>query len=79
MSETIGVVGAGRMGLPIIGHLARKGFRTIATDANGAKKSRLESSHSGFAQRLAACGSDSCRRETYLKHNVEISRIMMGE
>jgi hypothetical protein len=24
-------------------------------------------------------GSDACRRETYLKRNVEISRIMMGD
>lgn len=37
MKETIGVVGAGRMGLPIIGHLARKGFRTFATDAKDRK------------------------------------------
>lgn len=28
----VGVVGAGRMGMPIIGHLARKGFATLATD-----------------------------------------------
>lgn len=48
-------------------------------NASGAKKGKLEASHSGFAQRLAACSSDACRRETYLKRNVEISRIMMGE
>lgn len=48
-------------------------------NASGAKKGKLEASHSGFAQRLAACGSDTCRRETYLKRNVEISQIMMGE
>ena len=48
-------------------------------NASATKKGKLEASHSGFAQRLAACGSDACRRETYLKRNVEISRIMMGE
>jgi len=26
--KTVGVVGAGRMGTPIIGHLVRKGFAT---------------------------------------------------
>lgn len=41
MNETVGVVGAGRMGLPIIGHLARKGFRTFATDAKD-KKAEVE-------------------------------------
>jgi len=42
MSVTVGVIGAGRMGLPIIGHLARKGFRTLATDVNASKKSAVE-------------------------------------
>jgi len=33
----VGVVGAGRMGSPIIGHLARKGFATRASDLDPAK------------------------------------------
>ena len=48
-------------------------------NASGSKKGKLEASHFGFAQRLAACSSDACRRETYLKRNVDISRIMMDE
>ena len=28
----VGVIGAGRMGMPIIGHLARKGFSTVVFD-----------------------------------------------
>lgn len=35
----VGVIGAGRMGLPIIGHLVRKGFATGACDLNPAKES----------------------------------------
>src|SRR2546428_14166062 len=35
--KTIGVVGAGRMGTPIIGHLARRGFATRACDVNPAR------------------------------------------
>lgn len=42
MNETVGVVGAGRMGLPIIGHLARKGFRTLATDARAEKRQEVQ-------------------------------------
>jgi len=37
--KTIGVVGAGRMGTPIIGHLARKGFATQACDVSPARAS----------------------------------------
>lgn len=58
MSETIGVVGAGRMGLPIIGHLARKGFRTLATDVNAAKKSEVESRGAQWAADLATLGRE---------------------
>ena len=35
---SVGVVGAGRMGTPIIGHLARKGFATAACDVNPARE-----------------------------------------
>src|SRR5204862_6810954 len=35
--KAVGVVGAGRMGTPIIGHLARKGFATRACDLNAAR------------------------------------------
>ena len=31
---SVGVIGAGRMGTPIIGHLVKKGFTTTASDLN---------------------------------------------
>jgi 3-hydroxyisobutyrate dehydrogenase-like beta-hydroxyacid dehydrogenase len=42
MSETVGVIGAGRMGLPIIGHIAHAGFRTLATDVDLRKQAEIE-------------------------------------
>lgn len=36
--RTVAVVGAGRMGMPIVGHLVRKGFRVLVHDANPAKR-----------------------------------------
>jgi 3-hydroxyisobutyrate dehydrogenase len=36
--QTIGVLGAGRMGLPIIGHLVRAGFPVVVYDVDPAKK-----------------------------------------
>ena len=35
---TVGVIGAGRMGLPIIGHLVRQGFATWACDRDAGKR-----------------------------------------
>jgi 3-hydroxyisobutyrate dehydrogenase len=59
MSARVGVIGAGRMGLPIIGHLARKGFRTLATDVNAAKKSAVESVKARWAASAAELAQDS--------------------
>ena len=38
----VGVIGAGRMGQPIIGHLARKGFRTHVYDIDAGKRAVVE-------------------------------------
>ena len=38
MKPAVGVIGAGRMGAPIIGHLVRKGFATQACDLNPARR-----------------------------------------
>jgi 3-hydroxyisobutyrate dehydrogenase len=42
MSEIVGVVGAGRMGLPIVGHLVKAGFRTLASDIDARKRPEVE-------------------------------------
>lgn len=49
--KTVGVIGAGRMGQPIIGHLARKGFSALAYDIDAAKRDAVS--------RLGARGADS--------------------
>lgn len=52
--RTVGVVGAGRMGLPIIGHLARKGFATLVHDIDAGKRAAVEERGAGWAADLAA-------------------------
>jgi 3-hydroxyisobutyrate dehydrogenase-like beta-hydroxyacid dehydrogenase len=56
--ENVGVIGAGRMGLPIIGHLARKGFRTFATDVDTAKKAEVEKRGAAWAPDAAALAGE---------------------
>jgi 3-hydroxyisobutyrate dehydrogenase len=41
--QTVGLVGAGRMGMPIIGHLSRAGFHTLVTERNPACRADIES------------------------------------
>jgi len=56
---TVGVIGAGRMGLPIIGHLARKGLTVSAYDIDPAKKDAVGKLGGGWAESLAALARSS--------------------
>jgi len=47
------------MGLPIIGHLARKGFRTLATDVDAKKKSAVEKTSATWTANIAALARES--------------------
>jgi 3-hydroxyisobutyrate dehydrogenase len=54
--ESVGIVGAGRMGTPIIGHLVRKGFSTRVCDLNPARADavrKLGAQWSGSPESLA--------------------------
>jgi 3-hydroxyisobutyrate dehydrogenase len=57
----VGVIGAGRMGQPIIGHLARKGFTVQVYDVDAAKQSAVEQRGAHWLADLAALarGSDA--------------------
>lgn len=59
MSETVAVIGAGRMGLPIIGHLASKGFRTLATDVDPSRKAPVEERKAQWAPSLEALAKEA--------------------
>ena len=58
-NDVVGVVGAGRMGLPIIGHLVDKGFRTFAADIDLRRKPEVEARKAVWASTAdLARGSD---------------------
>jgi 3-hydroxyisobutyrate dehydrogenase-like beta-hydroxyacid dehydrogenase len=59
MTARVGVIGAGRMGLPLIGHLARKGFATVATDLDASRKIAVEGRGATWAADAAAVASVS--------------------
>jgi 3-hydroxyisobutyrate dehydrogenase len=59
MTDTVGVIGAGRMGLPIIGHLAAKGFRTYATDVDAGKRVEVEKRSATWLADASALAKES--------------------
>ncbi len=57
--KTVGVIGAGRMGQPIIGHLVRKGFDVLVHDIDAAKKSPVVECGAAWSENLAELASMS--------------------
>jgi len=47
---TIGLIGAGRIGQPIIGHLVRKGFTVLAYDVDASKRGAVEARGGTWAE-----------------------------
>ena len=54
MIETVGLIGAGRMGTPIIGHLVQKGFKVLVHDADGSKRALAEDRGAAWAADCSA-------------------------
>ena len=58
MVKKVGMIGAGRMGQPMIGHLAKKGFEVAAYDVDPAKKAPVEAKGGRWETSLAALARD---------------------
>ena len=58
-AKRIGMIGAGRMGQPMIGHLARKGFQIAAYDIDPGKKAAIEAKGGRWEPDLAALAKSS--------------------
>jgi 3-hydroxyisobutyrate dehydrogenase len=52
--RTVGVIGAGRMGQPIIGHMVRKGFTVVANDIDEGKREAVVTRGAGWLDSPAA-------------------------
>jgi 3-hydroxyisobutyrate dehydrogenase-like beta-hydroxyacid dehydrogenase len=55
----VGVIGAGRMGLPIIGHLVRKGFTTRVHDIDAGKRTAVQERGAQWAADVAILAGTS--------------------
>ncbi len=57
--STVGVIGAGRMGQPIIGHLASKGFTVLVHDLDASKRPLIETLGASWSDSAAALAKSS--------------------
>jgi 3-hydroxyisobutyrate dehydrogenase-like beta-hydroxyacid dehydrogenase len=57
--KTVGLIGAGRMGMPLVGHLASKGFSVTVFDVDGTKKAGVEGRGARWAEDIRALAEEA--------------------
>jgi 3-hydroxyisobutyrate dehydrogenase len=57
--KSVGLIGAGRMGMPLVGHLANKGFSVCVYDIDGTKKAGVEGRGARWAESIRRLAEES--------------------
>lgn len=76
---SVGVLGAGRMGLPIIGHLARHGFPTTVYDPDQAKRPPVEATGARFTDAAAKIAHTCAVVLVCVGYEEQVTGLLAGE
>ena len=74
----VGIIGAGRMGQPIVGHLARKGFAVSVHDIDAAKRASVESRGGKWAAGLAGLAAAADAILICVGYDRELRELLSG-
>jgi 3-hydroxyisobutyrate dehydrogenase-like beta-hydroxyacid dehydrogenase len=77
--KSVGVIGAGRMGQPIVGHLARKGFAVLVHDIDAAKRAVVESRGGKWAEGLAGLAAAADAILICVGYDRELRELLSGD
>lgn len=77
--KTVGVIGAGRMGQPIIGHVARKGFTVAAYDIDAGKREAVAKLGGRWAESPAALARGSDAVLVCVGYDRELRELMSAD
>jgi 3-hydroxyisobutyrate dehydrogenase-like beta-hydroxyacid dehydrogenase len=75
--ETIGIIGVGRMGLAIVGHLQRHGYSVVAYDINAAQCDAARAKGAQVAETPAAVGRLSQFVLIAVGFDEEVTQVML--
>jgi 3-hydroxyisobutyrate dehydrogenase len=75
---TVGVLGAGRMGLPIIGHLVRHGFTVLVHDVDPGKASAVDERGARFVSSTEEIVRDCDTVMVCVGYEEQLREIMLG-
>ena len=78
-AKQVGVLGAGRMGLPIIGHLVRAGFDVLVHDVDPAKKETVAAQGAGFAASGAELAGRCAVVLVCVGYEEQVRELMLGD
>lgn len=77
--KTVGVIGAGRMGTPIIGHLVRKGFRVLVNELSESRRAAVEERGARWVADLASFAGESEAILVCVGYDHELRELMHKE
>jgi 3-hydroxyisobutyrate dehydrogenase-like beta-hydroxyacid dehydrogenase len=77
--QTIGVLGAGRMGLPVIGHLVRAGHTVLAYDVDPARKVAVADKGATFVTTTGDVASRCTTVLVCVGYEEQLAELMLGE
>lgn len=78
MTQSVGVIGTGRMGMPIVGHLARVGFDVFATDLDVGKRIEVERRGAHFAVDATAVAQQAGIILIAVGYDREVRELVLG-
>ncbi|MDB5772085.1 MAG: NAD(P)-dependent oxidoreductase [Burkholderia sp.] len=77
--KSIGLVGAGRMGMPIIGHLHRAGFKVLVSERNVARQADVEARGGKWCAELQRLASASDAILICVGYDSEVRELLNAE
>ena len=77
--KTVGVIGAGRMGQPLIGHMVRRGFTVAAYDRDQQKREAVVGRGGGWAESPAALARTSDAILVCVGYDRELRELISGD
>jgi 3-hydroxyisobutyrate dehydrogenase-like beta-hydroxyacid dehydrogenase len=77
--KTVGLLGAGRMGMPIIAHLVKAGFPVLVYDVDPSRKDEVEARGGAFAVDIAEVSRQCATVLVCVGFEDQLNEIMLGE